>query len=208
MREKLIEYWTIKTGELLSEVFPSDEYDNRVLLRGYLLHALFILQSQEYPKEKIERENLSQRVAQYLYADGRYNEAEARFKEVFERRTQRLKKEDPVIFESMADLACTYNNRDRWNEAEELEVQVLDVRKTVLGPEHPDTLTGIWNLAYTMKDQGRHAEGLALLEVCVLLQRKSLGQAYPDTTRALSDLGLWRKALLNQSHIASDQPMP
>jgi hypothetical protein len=81
----------------------------------------------------------------------------------------------------------------------------MNTRKTVLGPEHPDTLTSMWNLAHTLKDQGRHAEAIVLLEICVPLQQKCLGQTHPDTTRATSDIELWRKTLLDKSHLHSTQ---
>ncbi|EED20629.1 kinesin light chain 1 and, putative [Talaromyces stipitatus ATCC 10500] len=199
--EKLLEHWTIKTGELLSEVFPSDEYDNRILWRGYLPHALFILQSQEYPKDNLERESLSQRVAQCLYADGRYNEAEAPFKEVFERRTQRLKKEDPEIFESMANLASTYRDQGRWNKAEELFVQVLNFRKTVLGPEHPSTLTSMADLASIYRNQGRWKEAEELDRKVMDTRKTVLGPKNPDTLNSMANLaityrnqGRWKEA--------------
>jgi hypothetical protein len=109
--EKLMEDWTIKIGDFLSGIFPSHHHDYRVLWREYLPHAQFTLQSQEYPKGKLERESLCEMVALCLSADGRYNDAETLFKEVLEKRAKRLKEKDPKMFKSMADLASTFWNQ-------------------------------------------------------------------------------------------------
>ena len=58
--------------------------------REYLPHALFILQSNEFQSDTQDREDLVQKVARCLYRDGRYYQAEALFKEVFEKKKKTL----------------------------------------------------------------------------------------------------------------------
>ena len=98
---------------------------------------------------------MAQKVAECLDCGGRYHEAGVLFKEVFEKKSKRLKNDDEEMLSSMAWLASTYQDQGRWAEAEKLFVQVMETRKTVLGPEHPDTLTSMNNLASTYWNQGR-----------------------------------------------------
>lgn len=109
----VIENWTIRTGEYLSEIFLPGHPRNRVEW-WYLPHAQYSLQSENFPWKTAGKENLSQSAAQCLYADGRYREAAMLFKSVLDRRTQRLQRGDVKIFMSMEWLAATYWKQGRW----------------------------------------------------------------------------------------------
>ena len=127
---EMLEQWTVNAAKRIRDVFPSDAYENRILWREYLPHALCILQSKEFQlKDTQDAEYLAQKVAQCLYSDGRYREAEVLFKEVFEKKGKRLKNDDVEMFNSMGWMASTYRNQGRW------EVQVMETSKIVLGPD-------------------------------------------------------------------------
>ena len=129
----MLEQWTVNTGKRLTDIFPSDAHENRILWRKYLPHALFVLQSKEFQNDTRDREDLVQKVAQCLYSDGRYHEAEVLFKEVFEKKRKRLKNDDEEMLTSMAWMASTYRDQGRWTEAEKLEVQVMETRRQYSG---------------------------------------------------------------------------
>ena len=143
----MLEQWMVNSGRRLRDVFPSAEHENRILWREYLPHALFILQSNEFQRDTQDREDLIQKVARCLHSDGRYHEAEALFKEVFEKKKNKMLNGEAL--DSMAWMASIYRNQGRWAEAERLGVQVMETTKAELGPEHPDTLTRMANLAST-----------------------------------------------------------
>ncbi|KAN0087037.1 hypothetical protein V8E54_000725 [Elaphomyces granulatus] len=103
----MLEQWTVNTGKRLTDIFPSDENENRILWRKYLPHALFVLQSKEFQNDTRDREDLVENVVQCLYSDGRYHEAEVLFYEVFEKRRKRLKDDDDEMLDSMAWMAST-----------------------------------------------------------------------------------------------------
>ncbi|KAN0087168.1 hypothetical protein V8E54_000856 [Elaphomyces granulatus] len=194
----ILEQWTVNTGKRLTDIFPSDENENRILWRKYLPHALFVLQSKEFQNDTRDREDLVQKVAECLYSDGRYHEAEVLFKEVFEKKRKRLKTDDREMITSMAWMASTYQNQGRWTEAEKLFVQVIETSKTVLGPEHPDTLTSMQNLALTYQTQGRWAEAEKLF---VQVIETVLGPEHPSTLTSMHNLastyqnqGRWTEA--------------
>ena len=130
----------MNTGRQLRDVFPSDAHENRILWREYLP---LILQNNEFQSDTQDREDLVRKVARCLHRDGRYYQAEALFKELYDKKKKTLKNDDGEMLDSMAWMASTYQNQGRWTEAEKLEVQVMETRKTILGPEHPDTLTSM-----------------------------------------------------------------
>ncbi|KAN0084700.1 hypothetical protein V8E54_001167 [Elaphomyces granulatus] len=190
----MLEQWTVYAGKRATDIFPSDAYENRILWREYLPHALFVLQSKEFQNDTQDREDLAQQVAQSFYSDGRYHEAGVLFKEVFEKKGKRLKNDDVEMFNSMGWMASTYRNQGRW-EAEKLDVQLMETPKTVPGPEHPDALTSMGNLASTFWGQGRWMEA-EKLDVQVMETRETvLGPEHPETLMSMWNLSLTLKGL-------------
>ncbi|KAN0069937.1 hypothetical protein V8E54_012243 [Elaphomyces granulatus] len=184
----MLEQWTVNTGKRVTDIFPSSAYENRILWREYLPHALFVLQSKEFQNDTQDRENLVQKVAQCLNRDGRYHEAGVLFKEVFEKKRERLKNDDVEMLNTMGWMASTYRNQGQWTEAEKLDVQVMETYKTVLGPEHPDTLTSMSNLALTYQNQGRWTEAEKLGVQAMETSKTVLGPEHPDTLTSMNNL--------------------
>ncbi|KAN0087046.1 hypothetical protein V8E54_000734 [Elaphomyces granulatus] len=197
----MLEQWTVNTGKRLTDIFPSDENENRILWRKYLPHALFILQkdlvenvakclSTEKKRKRLKDDDkemldsMAWMASTYL-DQGRWTEAE-KLKTV-------LGPEHPDTLTSMANLALTFWNQGRWTEAETL--------KTVLGPEHPHTLTSMSNLALTYKDQGRWTEAEKLFVQVMETEKTVLGPEHPGTLTSMANLastyrdqGRWTEA--------------
>ncbi|KAN0083910.1 hypothetical protein V8E54_002998 [Elaphomyces granulatus] len=188
-KPEMLEQWTVNAAKRIRDVFPSDAYENRILWREYLPHALCILQSKEFQlKDTQDAEYLAQKVAQCLYSDGRYREAEVLFKEVFEKKGKRLKNDDQGMLNSMAWIAYACRNQGQWTEAEKLQAQVMETRRMVLGPEHPDTLIDMGNLPFIYQNMGRLVEA-EKLEVQVMETFKTvLGPEHPHTLTTMSNL--------------------
>ncbi|KAL4789245.1 hypothetical protein BDV19DRAFT_395223 [Aspergillus venezuelensis] len=147
------------TAKHLTKVFPDDEHKNQKTWRGYLPHALSLMNESDFQKERESFKKLVQNVGRCLRTDGRYYEAAAFFEDIV--RLQRTKggdTNDPLAMDSVADLALTYDYQGRWKEAEELGVQVMEVHSQFLGTEHPYTLISMANLASTYRNQGRWNE--------------------------------------------------
>jgi tetratricopeptide (TPR) repeat protein len=200
-QKDLIAQWTERAIELLDEVFPDHGHRNRSVWRIYLPHVSYVLLSNVVAGDEEKRIALVWRFGMCLYTDGRYNEAEALFIEVMERRKRVLGPEHPSTLTSIANLASTYRKQGRWKEAEDLFVQVIETRKRVLGPEHPDTLTSMGNLALTYRKQGRWKEAEDLeVQVMETFKRVS-GPEHPDTLTSIANLasiyrnqGRWKEA--------------
>jgi Tetratricopeptide repeat len=154
-----LEQWMIRTGARLSSVFPDDDPRNRRLWRGYLPHALSILQSSEFCHQGDGRAELQRMVGGCLYSDGRYNEAEALHLVILGNDERTRGRDHPYTLTSMNNLASICRDQGRWTKAEKLGMQVVEARKTVLGLEHPSTLVSMANLASTYyRNQGRWTE--------------------------------------------------
>ncbi|KAL6235048.1 hypothetical protein BDW75DRAFT_149584 [Aspergillus navahoensis] len=179
-----------KAADRLSKKFPNDHPKHRQLWREYLPHALSLLNECDFREQQEKYIVCVQNVADCLYSDGRYNEAEELFMQVIVTWKQVLGPKHPATLTSMANLASTYRNQGRWKEAEELEVKIMETRKQVLRPEHPDILTSMASLATTYWNQGRWKEAEEL-EVQVIETRKQiLGPEHPDTLTIMADLAL------------------
>ncbi|KAL4967797.1 P-loop containing nucleoside triphosphate hydrolase protein [Aspergillus stella-maris] len=176
-------------GLLKAFSFVNHEHKNQKTWRGYLPHAILLMNESDFQKERESFKKLVQNIGRCLRADGRYHEAAALFEDIV--RLQRTKggdTNDPSAMDSMADLALTYDYQGRWKEAEELGVQVMEVHSQVLGTEHPYTLTNMANLASTLCNQGRWHEA-EKLEVQVLETKKTvLGAEHPDTLTSMANL--------------------
>ncbi|KAN0069929.1 P-loop containing nucleoside triphosphate hydrolase protein [Elaphomyces granulatus] len=186
----MLEQWMVNTGKRVTDIFPSNAYENQILWREYLPHALFVLQSREFQNDTWDREDLAQKVAKCPYIDGRYHEAGVLFKEVFEKKRKRLKNDNVEMLDSMGWMSSTYRNQGQWTEAEKLGVQVMETSKTVLGPEHPNTLTGMSSLALTYQDQGRLTEAEKLGVQVIETRKTVLGPEHPETLISMANLAL------------------
>ncbi|KAH8669663.1 hypothetical protein BGZ60DRAFT_564114 [Tricladium varicosporioides] len=200
-KQGLITQWTERAIMRLEEVFPDHDYQNRSVWRMYLPHIQYALISNIISKDVSNRTKLVWRFGMCLYSDGRYNEAEKQFIEVFTTRKRVLGLEHPSTLTSMANLASTYQKQGRWKEAEELFVLVVETRKKVLGQEHPDTLASMDNLASAYRKQGRWKEAEELFVRVVETSLRVLGQEHPSTLTSMDNLastyrkqGRWKEA--------------
>ncbi|CAG7990293.1 unnamed protein product [Penicillium salamii] len=198
-RNDTLTYWTRKSGQRLREVFPPSKHEHRALWRSYLPHAQYILQSKIL--QKLDWEELAQKVAHCLYSDSRYQEAEILFREVLQEKRQRLNTEDPQIISCTEWIAGTLWAQGRLSEAEEMQVNIIEVRNRLLGPENPQVLSSIGNLASTYMNQGRWSQAEELEKSLLDRFNASQGPKHPQTLTAKSNLasthrsqGRWKMA--------------
>jgi tetratricopeptide (TPR) repeat protein len=189
-KEKLLTDSTERVIRRLEEVFPDDDHKNRSVWRTYLPHARYVLESNLVDKDWQSRMNLLWRYGMCLFADGRWNEAEAAIAEVLEIEKRDLGTDHPDTLISIANLASTYWNQGRWDEAEELELQVLETCKTKIGADHPHTLISMGNLASTYRDQGRWDEAEELYLQVLEMHKTKFGPDHPDTLTSMANLAL------------------
>ena len=86
---------------------------------------------------------------------GRFQDAEAEFRQVLDAGLRVLGPDHPSMLTTRHEIARVLANRGRAADAEAEFRQVLDARLRVLGPDHPDTLTTRHNIAAALANQGR-----------------------------------------------------
>ena len=138
-----------------------------------------------HPDTLTTRHNLAQQIGN----QGRYGEAEAEFRAIWEiqRQPDALGEEHPSTLTTRHNLAQQIGNQGRYGEAEAELRAIWEIQRQpdALGEEHPDTLATRHNLARQIGTQGRYGEAEAELRAIWEIQRQpdALGEEHPDNLR-------------------------
>ncbi|GIJ92163.1 hypothetical protein Asppvi_011139 [Aspergillus pseudoviridinutans] len=173
-KNALFSHWIQRAADQMRKVFPKDHHTNRGLWREYLPHALSLAYEGEFTAHWKEYMDLIKKIADCLYRDGRWHEAEVLYTDLIKIKQEETGPNHPSTL---------------------TRVQVLEMMKTVLGAEHPDTLSSMHNLAYTWKSQGKLQDALALMEKCSELYNKTLGPNHPHAILSSRSLSDWKDSM-------------
>jgi tetratricopeptide (TPR) repeat protein len=178
--------WIMKRGDAagvlgealqqVADVFPSDNYENRELWRGYLPHALRLLESgqQYYAKERSE---LCLLVGRCLRVDGRIREAVRWLEESCQWR-EGLDEDNSDLLLSQHVLAGAYRVDGQVQKAVQLLEHVVAVREKTLAEEHPSRLASQHALAMAYEADGQVQKAVELLEHIVTVEEKTLAEEH------------------------------
>ena len=136
----------------------------------------------------LDWQELSERLAYYLFKDGYYSDSLKHYVKCVERTTRALGLEHPVTLRNMNNLAATFERLGRWSEAMKMHEECLGIRKRVLGMEHPDTLWSMTELAVMSDNLGRSTEAVKMHEECLEIRKRVLGVEHPDTLHSMMGL--------------------
>jgi CHAT domain-containing protein len=123
-----------------------------------------------------------------LGAQGKYAEAEARYREALAVLRQALGEEHPTTAYTCFNLASNLRRQSRYAEAEPLFRQALDVQRRRLGEDHPQTIQCANGLAQTLDQQKRYPEAEPLFRQALAAAARALGDAHPQTARGRNNL--------------------
>ena len=159
-------------------VFPTDNWENRVLWRAYLPHALRLLECKE-GKEVVERYKLCYWIGRCLLVDGRVGEAIRWLEECMWGRRSSFKDDKVDILASEHELARAYHADGQVGKAVQLLEHVVAVGEVILGKEHLDRLSSQQELARAYQTGGQVAKAVDLLEHVVAVKEKVLMKEDP-----------------------------
>ncbi|KAH7364016.1 putative kinesin [Rhexocercosporidium sp. MPI-PUGE-AT-0058] len=184
-----LERWRRHYCKILSNEFPTGEYDNWARCQELFPHAQSAAaQKPEEQDSVLDWASVLYNAAWYAWRMGKGVEAENMSVRAMKVRKKILGDEDKDTLSGMAMVGLAYKLNGRWDDAEKLQVQVMEMSKTKLGVDHPDTLTSMANLASTLSNQGRWDEA-EKLEVQVMETRKTkLGVDHPSTLTSMANL--------------------
>jgi tetratricopeptide (TPR) repeat protein len=176
-------------GEAVQQVagvFPSDDYDNRVVWRAYLPHALRLLDSRQQ-SSIAERSELCLLVGQSLQVDGRIREA-VKWLEESCRWREGLSEDDSDLLLSQHELAGAYHADGQIQKAVELLERVVMIQERVLAEEHPSRLASQHELARAYEADGQVQKAVELLERVVMIRERVLAEEHPDRLASQHEL--------------------
>jgi tetratricopeptide (TPR) repeat protein len=134
-----------------------------------------------YPAAAKELASAAHITARYLGARGRFQEAEALFRQVLAVRERVLGDADPDTLSTRNEVAWMLGRQGRFEEAEELYRQALAGRERVLGDADPDTLSTRSAVAWMLGERGRFEEAEELYRQVLEVSDRVLGDAHPNT---------------------------
>ncbi|HEX3045013.1 MAG TPA: tetratricopeptide repeat protein [Bacillota bacterium] len=143
-------------------------------------------------------------IGNYLFYQGRYEEAEPLYKRALEIRERVQGLDHPDTTTSLNNLALLYTNQGRYEEAEPLYKQALEIRERVQGLDHPDTATSMNNLAYLFDIQGRYEEAEPFYKRALVIREEILGPYHPHTASSLNNLAF---LYYNQGRYEEAEPL-
>ena len=112
---------------------------------------------------------------------GRYQDAEAEYRQVLDARLRVLGPDHPDTLTTRHNIAWVLAAQGKPADAEAEYRQVLDAKLRVLGPDHPDTLAARHDIASVLADQGKPADAEAEYRQVLDARLRVLGPDHPDT---------------------------
>ncbi|KAF5269078.1 hypothetical protein FOXYS1_10 [Fusarium oxysporum] len=163
----------------LSEVFPTDEWENRDVWRQCMPHAIKLLRCTEDDwSKKLCR--LGYWAGRCLLVDGQIKEAVKLLEHVVAVRTTALAENHPDRLTSQHALAMVYRDNGQIKEAVKLLEHVVAVGKATLAENHPSRLASQHELAIAYRANGQIKEAVKLLEHVVAVRKTALAENHPD----------------------------
>ncbi|MCB1032478.1 MAG: serine/threonine protein kinase, partial [Acidobacteria bacterium] len=170
----------------------SKVYQNLGLLEEAtgLAEEALALRRQELGDRHLEVAESLSAVADLLFLQDRDPERAKSLRErVLSIREELLKPGDPLISETLNDLALVLRQQGRLDESEALLRRALSYRPARKGEENLE-LQIVNNLATLLQDQGRYEEAEPLFRQALEAKRRLLGEDHPSVARALNNLAL------------------
>lgn len=153
-------------------------------------------------RDSEEWARLQDAIADLLFAQGKYGDAEKLFRSVIEVRSRVLGPEHPETLASRHRLIYALNEEEKHAEAEAEARQVVALREKILGFEHLDTLLSRYNLANALYHEGKNPEAERLYREVLKLDETVIGPEHRRTLAAriglantLNDQGKYTEAI-------------
>lgn len=134
---------------------------------------------------------------------GRFDAAEAHFKEVLGLGEKLYSPGHPMLIDALNDLGVLYGMQGRLDESETLLRDVLDRRRMTLGERHPAVAESWVNLGRLLKERGQFDEAERCYRTGLDIYRESFGDVHATVAQTLNNLGV---LLLERGRHAEAEP--
>ena len=186
--------WEQRIVRSLDQTFPNVEFRTWGQCARLLPHVQAFRLGAVQALESLESARVFGKSASYLWAQGRYEEAEPLFQRSLEIKEKALGGDHPDLATTLNNLALLYSDQGRYEEAEPLYQRSLEIYEKALGDDHPDLGRTLSNLAQLYRVQGRYEEAEPLHQRSLEIYEKALGGDHPDLATTLNNLALLYKS--------------
>jgi tetratricopeptide (TPR) repeat protein len=180
--------WRVEALQVLSELFPTDDYGNWAACEALTPHVQVVIQYTFTPDLNLQYAKLLHKASSYDDTQGRYNVAYGRCLDALSIRKKELGPEHRDTLRTMRDVGSLLGRQGKYDAAKEMHQQVLELSQKVLGPEHPDTLNCMYNLANTLRSLGKYEAAEDMQQQELELSQKVLGPEHPGTLSSMYTL--------------------
>lgn len=126
------------------------------------------------------------------YRQGRFDEAEALYRDALARRVRTLGPDHKGTLGTLGNLGLLLEKRGRYEEAETILHDLQERATRVLGRDDPTTLLALNNLAVVYDQQGRLDEAGPLYLESLERHERALGEEAPETLMCRTNLAILR----------------
>jgi tetratricopeptide (TPR) repeat protein len=120
----------------------------------------------------------------------RFDDAEAKFRAVYDADTARFGATHWRTLQALQDLAQLERARGHLDRAVEIEREVLAGREKTFGRTHEETQNALNELASMLQDQEKYAEAEPIFREVLATREKTLGERHERTRNSMNNLAL------------------
>ncbi|TQV93583.1 kinesin light chain 1 and [Cordyceps javanica] len=175
--------------EHLYSIFPSHEWENRLVWRLFLPHVLPLVKDIRLQADKTVQ-SLGHTAGLCLRVDGRTIEAVEVLELIATIRKETLAETHPSRLASQHALAIAYQANGQVKEAIQVLEHVVAIRKETLAKTHPSRLASQHMLAGAYQANGQVKEAIQVLEHVVAIRKETLAKTHPDRLAAQHTLAM------------------
>jgi tetratricopeptide (TPR) repeat protein len=173
----------------LTDIFPANKPENRMVWRQYLPHTLRAL-DEDNLADMEEKCHLYMAVGACLYFDGRFKEAVRCFEACSKWRENHLPEDNRDLLYAQHELTVAYISNDQVKEAIELLEKVVAIKEGIYAEDHRSRLASQHWLAVAYKDNGQVKEAIELLERIVAIEGKTMAENNPTRLDSQHELAI------------------
>ena len=189
MDEQTQRQWAEHTVRAVNLVFPDVKFETWPDCQRYLPQVQVCKTLiDEWGMEFEKAARLLDQAGDYSRERGYYIEAEPLLIKSLAIRQKILGPEQPVVAQSLNNLARLYHDQGKYAEAGPLYQRAHTIFEKALGAEHPDVATSLGSLASLYQVQGKYAEAEPLYQRALAIREKALGAEHPDVANSLNNL--------------------
>jgi tetratricopeptide (TPR) repeat protein len=184
-----IRYWKQKFLQVMSEEFPSGEFQSWAICQKLSPHIESIIRDE--PKDKEDAQawtHLLTNAGRYQCKKGSYQTAERMLRSAKAVRESAIGKEHPDTLAVVNYLGVILEKQSKYEEAAEMNRQAFEGRKRVLGNDATETLESLSNLALTLHGQAKYTDAEALNRLALEKREKIYGKEHACVIESVNNL--------------------